>query len=80
MISIEEVKERYIIKAEKNGTNDNSSNEPRYIPELNEGDSVRHQIFGTGTVLEMEGDMAVIYFKGKGTRKLDIGFAPLEKL
>jgi len=57
-----------------------SNDEPRYIPELNEGDSVRHQIFGTGTVLEMEGDMAVIYFKGKGTRKLDIGFAPLEKL
>ena len=57
-----------------------SIDEPRYIPELNEGDSVRHQIFGTGTVMEMEGDMAVIYFKGKGTRKLDIGFAPLEKL
>lgn len=63
-----------------NGANDKVSDEPRYIPELNEGDTVRHQIFGTGTVLEMEGDMAVIYFKGKGTRKLDIGFAPIEKM
>ncbi len=56
------------------------SNEPRYVPELNEGDSVRHQIFGTGTVMEIEGDNAVVYFKGKGARKLNISFAPLEKL
>jgi DNA helicase-2/ATP-dependent DNA helicase PcrA len=54
--------------------------EPRYVPDLNEGDGVRHQVFGLGTVLEIEGDTAVIYFKGKGTRKLNIGFAPLEKL
>ena len=57
-----------------------ASDEPRYIPDLNEGDGVRHQVFGVGTVLEIEGDMAVIYFKGKGARKLDISFAPLEKL
>lgn len=56
------------------------SDEPRYIPELNEGDGVRHQTFGVGTVMEMSGDMAVVYFKGKGTRKLNISFAPLEKL
>jgi DNA helicase-2/ATP-dependent DNA helicase PcrA len=56
------------------------TNEPRYVPDLNEGDGVRHQIFGQGTVLEVEGDTAVIYFKGKGARKLNISFAPLEKL
>jgi len=56
------------------------SNEPRYVPDLVEGDGVRHQVFGVGTVLEIEGDNAVIYFKGKGTRKLNISFAPLEKL
>jgi DNA helicase-2/ATP-dependent DNA helicase PcrA len=54
--------------------------EPRVVPELAEGDGVRHQIFGVGTVLELEGDTAVIYFKGKGSRKLNISFAPLEKL
>jgi DNA helicase-2/ATP-dependent DNA helicase PcrA len=57
-----------------------ASDEPRYIPDLNEGDSVRHQIFGIGTVLEIDGDNAAIYFKGKGTKKLNINFAPLEKL
>jgi DNA helicase-2/ATP-dependent DNA helicase PcrA len=55
-------------------------NEPRYVPELNEGDGVRHQTFGPGTVLEIDGDTALIYFKGKGARKLNIAFAPLEKL
>jgi DNA helicase II / ATP-dependent DNA helicase PcrA len=54
--------------------------EVRYIPDLSEGDSVRHQIFGAGTVMEIEGDNVVIYFKGKGARKLNLSFAPLEKL
>ena len=56
------------------------SNEPKYIPELNEGDAVRHRLFGDGTVMELAGDEAVIYFKGKGAKKLNIAFAPLEKL
>lgn len=51
-----------------------------YVPELAEGDGVKHQLFGMGTVLELDGDTATIYFKGKGTKKLNIAFAPLEKL
>jgi DNA helicase-2/ATP-dependent DNA helicase PcrA len=54
--------------------------EPRYVPELEEGDGVRHQLFGVGTVLELQGDNATIYFKGRGTKRLNIAFAPLEKL
>ncbi len=54
--------------------------EPRYIPELNEGDGVRHELFGAGTVVELEGETATIYFKGKGTKKLNIAFAPLVKI
>lgn len=57
-----------------------NSDEPRYVPELNEGDTVRHQIFGEGTIMELDGDNAMIYFKGKGAKKLNIAFAPLEKL
>jgi DNA helicase-2/ATP-dependent DNA helicase PcrA len=56
------------------------SDEPRYVPDLEEGDGVKHQIFGMGTVMELDGDLATIYFKGRGTKKLDIGFAPLTKL
>jgi DNA helicase-2/ATP-dependent DNA helicase PcrA len=48
--------------------------------ELNEGDSVEHNIFGKGTVLEIDGDNATIYFKGKGMKKLNVAFAPLKKL
>ncbi|MBI5906958.1 UvrD-helicase domain-containing protein [Candidatus Saccharibacteria bacterium] len=57
-----------------------TSDEPRYVPELSEGDGVAHQLFGTGTVLNLEGDNATIYFKGKGTKKLNIAFAPITKL
>ena len=56
------------------------SNEPRYVPDINEGDGVKHQLFGMGTVLELDGDVATIYFKGKGSKKLDISIAPLEKI
>lgn len=59
---------------------DDFNQEPRYIPELYEGDTVKHDVFGTGTVVEMQGDTAVIYFKGKGTKKLNVAFAPLKKL
>ncbi len=54
--------------------------EPRYVPDINEGDAVRHKVFGIGQVVEMEGDNATIYFKGKGAKKLNIAFAPIEKL
>ena len=53
---------------------------PRYVPDLSEGDGVRHQVFGQGTIVELDGDVATIYFKGKGAKKLNISFAPLEKL
>lgn len=59
---------------------DEYNQEPRYVPELNEGDSVRHQLFGVGTVVEIDGDTVTVYFRGKGARKLNIAFAPLEKL
>lgn len=62
------------------GNAQNAANEPRYVPDLNEGDTVRHQVFGRGTVMEINGDTAAVYFKGKGLRKLNISFAPLEKL
>jgi DNA helicase-2/ATP-dependent DNA helicase PcrA len=57
-----------------------ASEEVHYIPELNEGDAVKHQLFGMGTVMEIEGETATIYFKGKGAKRLNIAFAPLEKL
>lgn len=54
--------------------------EPQYIPELYEGDTVKHDVFGIGTVVEMQGETAIIYFKGKGTKRLNTAFAPLKKV
>lgn len=67
-------------KHEYEQSQDDFNQEPRYIPELNEGDGVRHQTFGTGTVVDVDGDTVTVYFRGKGARKLNIAFAPLEKL
>lgn len=47
---------------------------------LKPGDKVRHQIFGEGTVLEIDGEVAQINFKGKGLKQLNIAFAPLDKM
>lgn len=57
-----------------------TTDEPRYIPEVNEGDTVRHQVFGVGSVLEVSGDNIAVYFKGKGVKKLNITFAPIDKI
>lgn len=54
--------------------------EPRYVPELEEGDNVNHAVFGHGTVVELNGDIATIYFKNRGAKKIDISFARIEKL
>lgn len=54
--------------------------EPVYIPELFEGDIIRHKIFGEGRVVEVDGDNVVIYFKSKGSKKININFAPIEKI
>ncbi len=54
--------------------------EPHYVPDLEVGDKVSHSLFGEGHVMEMEGDNVVIYFKGKGSKKLNLSFAPLKKL
>jgi DNA helicase-2/ATP-dependent DNA helicase PcrA len=56
------------------------STEPHYVPDLEPGDLVRHQVFGQGTVAEIDGDIAAIYFKGRGVKRLNISFAPIQKL
>jgi DNA helicase-2/ATP-dependent DNA helicase PcrA len=56
------------------------SDEPRYVAVLQPGDKVRHQIFGVGTVLEIEDEEAVIDFQSKGAKKLNLAFAPIEKV
>jgi DNA helicase II / ATP-dependent DNA helicase PcrA len=60
---------------------DESSQETQYAPELADGDVVRHQLFGDGTVVDVDGDSATIFFKrDRKTRKLNTGFAPLKRL
>ena len=62
------------------GLTDASLPELRYLPEVNEGDEVRHKIFGLGTIVSINGELVTVHFKGKGTKTLNLGFAPLEKV
>lgn len=57
-----------------------TKDEPTYVPDLSEGDGVSHPVFGDGTVVELDGDIATIYFKQKGPKKINISFAPIKKL
>lgn len=57
-----------------------ASSEPRYVPDLSEGDAIKHSVFGVGTVAAVDGDMATIYFENRGHKTLNISFAPIEKL
>jgi len=47
---------------------------------LREGDRVKHPTFGIGEVRNIDEDTAEVKFKNKGIKKLNINFAPLEKL
>jgi DNA helicase-2/ATP-dependent DNA helicase PcrA len=56
--------------------------EPHFVPddiELVIGDKVSHKIFGTGFVEQIEGQVVSVRFP-TGLKKLNIAFAPLEKL
>ncbi|NTU67213.1 MAG: UvrD-helicase domain-containing protein [Candidatus Moranbacteria bacterium] len=44
------------------------------------GDRVRHDIFGNGTVVAMQGDIMTVAFSRVGLKKLSISVAPLRKL
>jgi len=58
------------------------SDEPHFVPddiELSPGDQVRHQIFGDGRVISINGTVVSVDFYGK-IKKLNIAFAPLEKI
>ena len=62
------------------GQNKSEPEEPRYVSDYETGDAVEHQLFGRGTVVEIDGDNLAIYFAGKGTKKLNASFAPIKKI
>ncbi len=58
------------------------ASEPHYEldpVELSLGDRVRHQIFGSGQVTSVDGQVVEVYFDDGKTRKLNVAFAPLSR-
>jgi DNA helicase-2/ATP-dependent DNA helicase PcrA len=67
---------------ETGGLTNDFSREPRFVPdeiELAIGDRVNHQIFGRGTVESVDGSVVAVRF-ATGVKKLNVAFAPLEKI
>lgn len=58
--------------------------EPELVQEYDEdiaiGDKVRHTVFGVGEILSIDGTTLEIAFEGRGTKKLNAAFAPLQRL
>lgn len=61
-----------------------SFNEPRVVMDdavdLHKGDQVKHQIFGIGKVVSVEGTTVGVTFGSQSVKKLNVAFAPLEKI
>ena len=56
--------------------------EPRVVPEdlgLEIGDFVRHQVFGRGQVVGIDGRSIAVSFGSRGVKKLNLDFAPIER-
>ncbi|MDR5708693.1 MAG: UvrD-helicase domain-containing protein [Armatimonadota bacterium] len=55
----------------------------REVPEFRVGEWVRHRHFGLGQVVEIEGEgsraVVTVRFPGIGTKRLALGYAPLQK-
>ncbi len=65
----------------RTSTGDWPEEEQRPVPTVTIGDLVRHKTFGTGRVLEIDGDgpraIITVRFGEVGTKRLALGYAPL---
>jgi DNA helicase-2/ATP-dependent DNA helicase PcrA len=81
---LEEIPEELLerVTTPRTQTGDWPEDEDRPVPAVGVGDVVRHKAFGTGRVLEVDGDgpraIVTVRFDGVGTKRLALGYAPLE--
>lgn len=60
---------------------DDGWSKPVDYPKLQSGDRVKHEFFGTGTVVGVSGELVKIKFGSlHGTKELSMEFAPLQKI
>lgn len=62
-----------------------ADNEPHIVPEdegqqLEVGEQVRHGVFGVGRVVAIDGTNVSVEFAGRGVKKLNVAFAPLQRI
>ena len=47
---------------------------------LREGDRIKHQIFGEGTVVAVAGDLLTVSFEGKGIKRMKKDIPQIERI
>ena len=47
---------------------------------LREGDRIKHQIFGEGTVVAVAGDLLTVSFEGKGIKHMKKDIPQIERI
>ncbi|PIZ56194.1 ATP-dependent DNA helicase PcrA, partial [bacterium (Candidatus Torokbacteria) CG_4_10_14_0_2_um_filter_35_8] len=57
-----------------------SKNEKNPKPSFKDGDKVSHPSFGEGIIINVEDDIAMVAFSGKGVKKMSLDIAPLKKI
>jgi DNA helicase-2/ATP-dependent DNA helicase PcrA len=69
-----------VTKAPDFFTDEQFSQEDFESPDLNEGDMVRHPLFGDGKVVSIDDSEATINFNRVGKKTLNLQYAPLHKI
>jgi len=78
-----EIPPEFLVRAatSRTPTGDWPEDDDRPVPTVAVGDFVRHKTFGTGRVLEIDGDgpraIITVRFNELGTKRLALGYAPL---
>jgi DNA helicase-2/ATP-dependent DNA helicase PcrA len=80
---LDEIPQEYLERAASPRTQTGDwPEEDRPVPAVAVGDVVRHRTFGSGRVLEVDGEgpraIVTVRFDGVGTKRLALGYAPLE--
>jgi hypothetical protein len=69
-----------VTKAQDFFSDEQFSQEEFESPDLNEGDLVRHPLFGEGKVVSIDDSEATIQFNRVGQKTLNLQYAPLHKI
>ncbi len=76
----EELKENYQERLSKNRKGEKKEHAQKKMPDLKDGQRVKHSSFGEGVVISVEEDIITVAFMKSGLKKISAKYAKLEKV